>query len=167
MTLQNLFDAITNQVIPTLVYFIGLPVLAAIIGFIGGTKDNLSPWKYFYTAILYLVSVPGIFAVGLNIYLFLFERQPIMQTDLLLQVLPIISMIVTVLIIRNNVLLEYVPGFNKISGLWFILFTTMFLMWLMEKIHIVVFSFMPFQYLLGVFVLVFAGMYWGWLKLKR
>jgi hypothetical protein len=167
MTLQDFFTFLANNTISVLLFFIALPVLAAIIGFVGGTKDHLSPYNYIYSCILYLVSVPGIFAVGLNIYFFLFQRQDIMQTNLLLQVLPIVSMLITTLIIKSNILLDYVPGFNKILGLWLMLFATMFLMWMLEKIRIVVFSFMPFQYLLGIFGLIFGGLYLGWKKIRN
>jgi hypothetical protein len=166
MTLQDFFTLLSNNTIPVLLFFIALPVLATIVGFIGGTKDHVAPYNYIYSVIIYLVSLPGIFAVGLNIYFFLFQRQDIMQTNLLLQVLPIAAMLITVLIIKNNILLAYVPGFDKISGLWLMLFAVLFFMWLLEKIQIVVFSMMPFQYLLGIFVLIFGGLYIGWKKVR-
>jgi hypothetical protein len=167
MKLQDFFTILSNHPQYVLVYFISLPILALIIGFVGGTKDHLAPWKYMYTVIVYMVSIPGIFAVGLNVYFFLFQRQDIMQTDLLLQVLPILAMVVTIFIMKKNINLEFVPGFDKIYALWMILFASMLLMWLLERIHIVVFSYLPFQYLLGIFLGIFGIMYFGWKKITK
>ncbi len=167
MTLQDFFNLVSENQKYALIYFISLPILALLIGLIGGQKDHLSPWKYMYTAIIYLVSIPGVFAVGLSVYFFLFQRRDILQTDLLLQVLPILAMITTIFIMKKNINLDFIPGFDKIYGLWMMLFATMFFMWFLEKIHIVVFSFLPFQYLLGAFLGLFGVIYFGWRKFVK
>lgn len=167
MTLQQLFQRIGENPNFILFYFLVIPFAAIIAGVLGKGEGHLSPWKYLYATLIYLVSVPGIFAVALNIYFFLFQRGDVMQTDVYLQILPIIVMVVTIFLIRRNVDLSLVPGFDKISGLWFMLFATMFLMWLLEKIHIVVFSYLPFQYLLGIFAILFALIYLGWRKFVK
>jgi hypothetical protein len=167
MKLQDFFTILSSNQHYVLIYFISLPILALLIGLVGGTKDHLSPWKYMYTAIVYMVSIPGIFAVGLNVYYFLFQRQDIMQTDLLLQVLPIVTMVVTIFIMKKNINLEFVPGFDKVYALWMILFATMALMWLLERIHIVVFSYLPFQYLIAIFLGIFGFIYFGWKKIAK
>ncbi|WP_337040349.1 hypothetical protein [Emticicia sp. 17c] len=162
MTLQQLFQRIGENPSFLLFYFLIIPVAAIIAGVLGKGEGHLSPWKYLYAVLIYLVSAPGVFAVVLNIYFFLFQRGDIMQTDVYLQILPIVVMLVTIFIIRRNVDLALIPGFDKISGLWFMLFATVALMWLLEKIHIVVFSYLPFQYLLGIFVILFTLIYVGW-----
>lgn len=167
MTLQQLFDHIGGYSAYLILFFLLIPVTALLAGLLGKGEGLLSPWKYLYAVLIYLVSVPGIFAVALNLYFFLFQRRDILQTDLYIQVLPIIIMLVTILIIRNNVSLSLVPGFGRISGLWFMLFATMFLMWLLEKINIMVFSFLPFSYLLLVFAVLFALIYLGWRRFSR
>ena len=164
MTIKDVFLSISENQNYAIVFFAVIPIFAFLVGLIGGQKDHLAPWKYIYSGLIYLVSIPGIFAVGFNLYLFLFQRRDIMETELLIQVLPIVSMLVTIAIMRNNIKLEFIPGFDKISGLWLMLFATMFFMWLLEKIHIVVFSFLPFQYLLGIFGVLFVIIYFGWRK---
>jgi hypothetical protein len=167
MTLEQLFQRIGEQPNFLMAFFLFIPLLAIIIGLLGRNEGHLSPWKYVYSALIYLVSVPGIFAVCLNMYFFLFQRGDIMQTNIYFQILPIISMVSTIFLIRRNVELAYVPGFDKISGLWFMLFTTIFLMWFIEKINIVVFSYLPFQYLLAFFIGLFALIYLGWRRFVR
>jgi hypothetical protein len=167
MTLKDFFISVGENQNYTIAFFTIIPICAFLVGLIGGQKDHLSPWKYIYTILIYLICIPGIFAVGLNFYLFLFQRRDIMETELLIQVLPVISLIVTIAIMRNNVNLDFIPGFDKIYGLWLMLFATMFFMWLLEKIHIVVFSYLPFQYLLLIFVGIFLVIYLGWRKFVK
>jgi len=167
MTLQQLFQRIGENPNFLLFYFLIIPVAAIIAGILGKGEGHLSPWKYLYASLIYLVSIPGIFAVALNVYFFLFQRGDVMQTDVYLQVLPIIIMFLTIYVIRKNVNLSLIPGFDKISDLWFMLFATMFLMWLLEKIRIVVFSYLPFQYLFGIFAILFALIYLGWKKIIK
>jgi hypothetical protein len=167
MTLQELFQNISESPKILLSFFVSIPVLTIIIGFLSSGKGHLSPWKYFYSVIIYLVSIPGIFAVALNVYFFLFQRGDIMQTDIYLQIFPVLVMFATIYLVRKNVPLDYIPGFDRISGLWFILFATMLLMWFLEKIRIFIFSFLPFQYLIGVFGLLFFVIYLGWRRFSR
>jgi hypothetical protein len=167
MTLQQLFQHIGENPNFILFYFLIIPIAAIIAGVLGKGEGHLSPWKYLYASLIFLVSIPGIFAVALNAYFFLFQRGNIMQTDIYIQVLPIIVMIVTIFVIRRNVDLSLIPGFDKISGLWFFLFATMFLMWMLEKVHFVVFSYLPFQYLLGIFAILFTLIYFGWKKIIK
>jgi hypothetical protein len=167
MTLQQLFQRIGENPNFLLFYFLIIPIAAVIAGVLGKGEGHLSPWKYLYATLIYLVCVPGIFAVTLNVYFFLFERGDVMQTDIYIQILPVVIMLLTIFVIRRNVDLSILPGFDKISGLWFMLFATMFLMWLLEKIRIVVFSYLPFQYLIGIFAILFALIYLGWKKIVK
>nr|WP_299416356.1 hypothetical protein [uncultured Emticicia sp.] len=167
MTLQQLFQRIGENPNFLLFYFLIIPIAAVIAGVLGKGEGHLSPWKYLYATLIYLVCVPGIFAVTLNVYFFLFERGDLMQTDIYIQILPVVIMLLTIFVIRRNVDLSILPGFDKISGLWFMLFATMLLMWLLEKIRIVVFSYLPFQYLIGIFAILFALIYLGWKKFVK
>lgn len=153
MTLGQFFNAITEHHYIVLFYFLVLPLVAFLLGFISQGESHRSPWNYIYSLLIFLVCIPGIFAVTLNVYMFLFERQSIMNMDLYLQILPVLSMIFTIWIIRNYVSLNRIPGFDKIGNLIFILTAIISFMWILEKTRIVVFTYMPFFQ----FVLIFAG----------
>jgi hypothetical protein len=66
--------------------------------------------------LVYAVCIPGVFAVTLNIYLFLFERQSVWQANIILQFLPVISMGITLMLIKSKIPFSLIPGFGKISG---------------------------------------------------
>lgn len=164
MTLGEFFQWTASHPALLLGYFIGIPTLAFLAGMLSKGEGHLSPWKYLYSILIYLVSIPGIFAVTLSIYFFLFERRPMMDTNLFTQVLPILSMAATILIIRKNVNLDLVPGFDKISGLVLIIATLMCLMWIIDKTRIYSITFMPFYV---VILILLAGFFVIRLGLKR
>jgi hypothetical protein len=123
---------------------------------LGKDKGNLSPWKHLYSRLIFLVCIPGIFAVTLNIYLFLFEIMRIMDANLYTQILPIILMIVTLWIINRNVSFDKIPGFSKISALMTIVIAILSIMWILEKTLIIAFTCMPFHYVIILFLILFV-----------
>ena len=162
MTLQELFNIIAEHPQFVLFYFAIVPLAALILGSVSGGEGHLSPWKYVYAVLIYLASIPGIFSVTLDVYLFLFEKQPIMETDIYTQIFPIISMVATLLIIRRNVDLDWIPGFDKLSGLITMITAAMLIMWFVDKTRIVIFSYLRFEYVLVIFLLLFLIIRFGW-----
>lgn len=156
MTLGEFFQWTGSHPGLLLGYFIIVPLIALLAGMFGKGQGHLSPWKYLYSILIYLVSIPGIFAVTLSIYFFLFERRSILDTNLYTQVLPVLSMAATILTIKKQVSLDLVPGFDKISGLIMVIATLMCLMWIIDKTHIYAITFMPFYV---VILILIAGFF--------
>lgn len=167
MTLQELFNLLVANPAYVIFYFAIIPFAAFLAGVLGKDEGHLSPWNYLYSTLIYLVSIPGIFAITLNIYFFLFERRSIMDTDLFTQVLPIISMIVTILLIRRNVNLDYIPGFDKLSGLIMMITTILAIMWIVDRTRILVFTYIPFIYVLLIFAALLLVFRFGWKKVIK
>lgn len=153
MTLRELFDYLSAN--PSLVvgYFLALPFIALLAGFIGKGEGHLSPWKYLYSGLVFLVCVPGIFAAALAVYLFLFEQGgSIFNVNLLTQVLPIVSMVVTLGIIRRNAPFSYIPGFGKLSDLIVMIVSVFVLMYFVDRLHLIAWVYVPVQWLLIIVV---------------
>ena len=168
MTLGEFFQAVSDEPVYIVFYFAILPFTALLAGWLADKEEGReSPWKYLYSTLLYLVCVPGIFAVTLDIYLFLFERRSIFDLNLLTQVLPILSMVITILIIRRNVDMSYIPGFDKLSGLVIMITATLIIMWFIDRTRIIVFSYMPIQYVLLLFAGLLLVVRFGWGKLMK
>ncbi len=155
MTLKEFFDLLADQPFLLLAYFGMIPLTALISGFMGKNEGHLSPWKYLYSALVYLICIPGIFSITLNVYLFLFEKQSIFSADIYTQILPILSMLGTLLLIKNNVPLDRIPGFNKLSGLCMAIFATLIFMWIIDRTRIFVISVVPFYYVGILFIVLF------------
>ncbi|HFB99358.1 MAG TPA: hypothetical protein ENJ53_01005 [Phaeodactylibacter sp.] len=169
MTLQQFFDLLgeNNNGFYVLSYFLLIPVTALIAGFMGKNEGHLSPWKYLYTSLIYMVCVPGLFAITLNVYKFLFERGSIMDLNIYTQILPIISMIITLLLIRSNVSLDRIPGFGKLSGMVTMIVVLFAIMWFLEKTRIIIFSYMRVQSFLILLVVLLIIFRYGWSKMMK
>ncbi len=164
MTLGQLFERVSEQPAYVILYFAAIPLTAALAGWISREDGREAPWKYLYSALIYLVCVPGIFAVTLDIFLFLFERRSIFDLNLYTQVLPILSMVATLLIIRAYVNFDYIPGFDKISGLVMMISATLILMWIIDRTRIIVFSYVRFEVVIVMFIALLLVVRWGWSK---
>lgn len=165
MTLADFFDLIGKNPTIILFYFLALPLTALLAGLLGKGEGHLSPWKYLYSTVVFLVSVPGIFAVTLNVYLFLFERRSIMDSNIYTQILPVILMLITLWIVSKNVKFDQIPGFNKLSGLVSVIIAVLIIMWVLEKTHIIAITFMPFIYVIGIFLILFVVIRFGLKKM--
>lgn len=136
--------------------------MAFVAGLISREKGVEAPWRYLYSTLIYFICVPGIFSITVSIYQFLFERRSIWDADVFVQVLPIISMVVTLLIIRRNVNLDYIPGFDKLSGLVMIIAATLTIMWFVDRLRIIVFSYLRFEYVILFFIGLLLVIRLGW-----
>ena len=167
MTLEQFFDQLAENPFYIIAYFALIPITALIAGFMGKNEGHLTPWNYLYSTLIYLVCVPGIFAFTLIVYNLVFEQGRLMQLEIFTQILPIISMIITLFIIRQNVSLDRVPGFGKISGLITIIVVLMAILWILEKTRIVIFSIMPIGYFLLLLIILLLLFRYGWSKLIK
>ncbi|MBK9338254.1 MAG: hypothetical protein IPM98_17560 [Lewinellaceae bacterium] len=153
MTLRDFFDYLGEHPLVLVGYFLLIPLTALLAGWISRGEGHQSPWKYLYAFLVYAVCIPGIFSVALSVYLFLFEHHgSILNANLLTQVMPVISMILTLSLIRRAVPFERVPGFGKLSSLMMTIGAVFMLMYLLDRTHLVAFVRVPVQYLLLIVV---------------
>jgi hypothetical protein len=153
MTLGEFFQHCSDNPTNLYIYFGMMPLTAALAYLFGKNEGHLVPWTYLYSFLVYAVSIPGIASITLSAYKFLFERGSIMDSNMLTQVLPVVVMLLTLWIIRKNVLFEQIPGFDKIGGLIFFLSILIIFLWILEKTNIYVISFMPFWQFILMFLL--------------
>lgn len=154
MTLREFFDFIdANPTLPV-AFFAAIPVTALLAGWISREDGRLSPWKYLYSVLIYMVCIPGIFAATLGVYFFLFERGSLMNMDLIVQVLPVISMVFTLAIIQRSVPFEYIPGFGKLSNLMMMIAAILILMFILQRTQLIVWINMRVE----IFLLILVGL---------
>jgi hypothetical protein len=167
MTLGQFFNYLTANPYWVIIYFSIMPLGAFLLGTSTREKGYNNPWAYIYTGLLYMVCTPAIFAVTFSIYVFFFERKSIMDVNMITQVLPVLSMLLTIYIIKKFVNLQYIPGFNKLGNLVTILATVILLLWFLEKTHIWVISFIPFHYFIILLIGLLVIIRYSWVKLSR
>ncbi|TNE54293.1 MAG: hypothetical protein EP344_14425 [Bacteroidetes bacterium] len=153
MTLREFFDYLSAHPLSIMGFFLLIPLIALLAGWMGRGDGHVSPWSYLYAALVYAVCIPGIFSIALSIYLFLFERGgSILNTNILTQIVPVLSMVLTLGIIRRNTAFEHIPGFGKLSSLMVTIGAVFVLMYILDRTHLIAFVRLPVQYLVLIVV---------------
>jgi hypothetical protein len=153
-------------------------VLAAVFGFPpvaawlcrlihGPRRGGDAPWKYLYSVLVYLACVPGIFAGVLTGYSLLFTNENLLDVSLLVYLLPILSMIATLVLIGKNVGFDRVPGFDRLSGLMVMIACSFAVALVLQRMRIWVVFGGSIEKLLLLALVVFALLRWGASRLLR
>lgn len=165
MTLQQLFDSIGQNPTFMLVFFIGLPIVAFVLTWITGEDAYDSPWNLIYSGIIYGVAIPGIFATMLVAYTLFFENTSLLNVNWVVYFLPIISMIVTLLILSRKLHLDQIPGFDKISGLVFMIVAASMVIFLLSRMQIWTVFIGSIWHLFGLFIVLLIAFRFGFKRM--
>ena len=118
MTARDLSDRADQHPVALAIALAAPPLFSLVVGrFHNRGQGGANPWNYVYAVLVYLACVPGMFAGVLTAYTLFFSRENLLDANLLVYFLPIVSMIVTLVLIRKNVAFDEVPGFDRLSGL--------------------------------------------------
>jgi len=166
MTLQDLFDLLSENTIVVFTFIICVPLTALLANYLSGKSAASAPWNYLYSGLIYLAAIPGIFVLTLLAYLFLFERINVLELDIFLHILPIFSMIATLMIIRKKVNLDLIPGFGKLSALLSMILVVLIILWVLDRTRLWVVTFLPFQFALLIFAVLLIVFLWGWRRVS-
>lgn len=152
MTVGELFDLLRNN--PN--YIIGgaaaVMVVLCLLYLVPSRKRYQSPWKFIYTLILYTATVPAIFVVTLFLYYFLFERSQMVSFDFLLHGIPLLLMVVTYAIVKNQVKIAYIPGFGRLTSIITLVALVLIFLWFFDRVHIFTVTLLPLPILIGILV---------------
>ncbi|GAB4044736.1 hypothetical protein [Spirosoma litoris] len=166
MTLRDVFATISGQPAFLFLLLASVPTAAFLVNLWSGeTAEEIIKWKYVYSTLVYLACIPGIFAVTLNIYLFLFERQSIWDMNLALQVLPILTMIGTLFLIRRKIPFNYIPGFGKLSSFLTLIAAVMGILWFIDRTRIYAITYVPFTYIVVGFIALLLIIRFAWSRI--
>jgi hypothetical protein len=167
MTLRDIFDQVSANPSALIWFLLCIPLLTFIVSI--WQDPNVPPQqsqtRFIYAVLAYAAAIPGIFAFTLNLYTFLFERQSIWTMNLVTQVLPIITMVITLIMIKRSIPFEYVPAFGKLSGFVTIIFAAIGIMWFVDRLRIYAITYVPFQYIAIGFIGMLLLIRFGWKKM--
>ena len=161
MTLAELL-ARAGSIHPAAVFaaFALVPVLAWAVCRFG--DPNRSPAARWTAAVLvYLACVPGMLAAVLTAYTLFFLRRSLLDVDLLFYFLPIVSMILTLVVVKRRVPWRDLPGVNRLYGLMVLLGISFVLALALEKTRIWVFFGASIFALLFMAVICFLALKWA------
>lgn len=138
------------------------PVVSFLAGLAHGHgHGGNAPWKYLYAVLVYAACVPGMLAAVLTGYTLLFTRQSLLDVNLLVYLAPVISMTVTLLLIRGQVRFDAIPGFDRLWGLMVMIAMTFVIVLAVSRTWLVVVFGGSILALIALSVFVFAVLRWG------
>src|SRR4051812_30633364 len=103
MTINDLIKLANGHLLVLLIFFVAPPIIAWLCGRIHGQGNGgRAPWNYVYSILVYMVCIPGLFASVLTGYELFFQRADLLNVNLAVYFLPIISMVATLILIHKN-----------------------------------------------------------------
>ena len=169
MTVQEFIDIVGTQ--PWWVFIIAFaipPALTKILGWIHGyDRGKETPWRHIYSILVYLVCLPGMFSAVLTGYTLFIVRENLLDTNLYIYFLPVISMIVALVFISQNTRFKDIPGFDKLSGLMTITAVVFILVLAISKTRIWLLFGGSIFLLGGLIIALLAFLQWGAYTLFR
>lgn len=168
MTIRELIDLVGRCPLVLMVAFLAPPVVAWLLGLMQPRgRGGSAPWKYFSAVLVYLTCVPGMFAGVITAYRLFFSRENLLDANLLVSFLPIVSMAATLILIRKNVSFDQVPGFDRLSGLMVMVGCSFAIALAVQKTNIWIFFGGSIGKLFILAAGVFALLKWGTYMLFR
>ncbi len=163
MTIQSLIKQL-EYVSPLLLtgVFAAPPLLVLLMGFfIGQYRAKRNPWRYLYSVFVYLVSVPGILSSVLIAYSLFFLGRNLLEVNIFVYYLPILSMIVTLAIIGRKVTWSYLPGVDRLYAVMIALVITFGGILAIQKTRIFIVFFGSIKVLIVIAVVCFIILKWA------
>jgi len=168
MTLEQIYKIAENYDIAVLFFVFSIPIIAIILTLISGRdKEKKSPWNYCFSVIIYLVTIPGMLQIIITGYLLFVMKTNLMTLNINLYLLPILSMVITLLIIAKNVDLRSIPGFDRLSGLLTMIGISLLCVFIISKTRIWLVFGGSIYLFFGLAIFFFALFKWGAYMLLR
>jgi hypothetical protein len=121
-----------------------------------------------YSVLVYAVCVPGMLSAVLTAYSLFFRNENLLEVNLLVYVLPLVSMIVTLVFVQKNVGFDAVRGFNRLSGLMILIACSFGLALAIHKTHLFVGFFGSIDRLFLLAAGIFGLLKWsGYMLFRR
>lgn len=134
MTIQDLINLVSKHQLVLIIVFCAIPIAAYLSGLLQGDRNcSESRIKYLYSVLIYLSCIPGIFSAVLTAYSLFFLRADLLRVNFLVYILPIISMVATLKIIKRKNSFDDIPGFDRIMGLMLMMGTSFVVAFLLHR----------------------------------
>lgn len=145
--------------------YLAPPVLASALQLTPATAYPRGPLAYAWSAVVYAVCVPGIFALTLILYTAFFLRGDMLKLDLLTSLAPVVLMAVTLPLVKRKVSIRALPGIDRLSGLVMILAATFTTFIVLDRLRVMVVFHGSIWTMLALGVGLFLLFRFGWNRL--
>jgi hypothetical protein len=160
MTLQNLLEWATQDKIAVIFIFFIIPLLTMAMNRLFEGQGDESPYNYGYSILVYASATAGLLSGAVWLYSMLFEDKSLWELDPFVYYLPMISMIITLVLVKQNADLKKLPWFGELYELLAMIFITFWVILLIMKMEF--FQFNNVWQIFLFFVLFFIGLKLAW-----
>lgn len=162
MSVLNVLDLVSRNPLYPVIFVVAVPVLTLVLRLLHGPYDApLPPWKYFYAVLIYLSCVPGFAGLFFALYLSVFQRVNLLDLNIFTYFLPIVSMAITLVIMRKSIRFDEIPGFRTLFGLFLLIALSFVGLLLLDRLRVFLFfrgSFLAFLLIwLVIFIILRAA----------
>lgn len=166
MNVNDFLMLLGQQTWILLAYFTSLPILSFLfsLGYQSGGQRQVR--DYVFSGFVYLSFLPGIFSGILVFYTLLILRQNLLEVDIVLYYVPIISMSLVYWVLGRVVDFDRLPGFGRLAGLMVLLALICLVVFFLYRLRFVVAFFGSMEFLLGAACVVFLLFKWAGGKIK-
>ncbi len=164
MSVQDLFLLLQPFSWLFAVFFLAIPT---IIWLLGRRYQNRvyapvnSATRQLLSVLLYLVTIPGMFSVVLIAYTLFFSRQSLLQVNVVLYFLPVLSMITSLVLLSRFTPLKQIPGFERLYALMILLAIVFIIVLALYKMRLFIGFAGSFTSLVLTAVAVFFALRWA------
>lgn len=149
-------------------WLLGVPALAWLLARLHAPGlGGASPWRWLYALLVYAACLPGVGAAVLTLYTLLFTNENLLDKDLLVYVLPVVSMVATLVLVRRAVPFDLVPGFDRLAGFMVVIAVTFAVLLALRRTSFGIVFLGSLGSLLAVGAAVVALWEWGFHALTR
>ena len=168
MTIQNLIDQLGHYSLFVTLYFVIAPLLVWSLGFVPYDREGrIIFFDYAYSALIYLVCIPGVISAVLIGYSLFLVRQNLLEVDFLIYFVPVISMSLSFFLIGRRVSFDRLPGFGRLSGLMMMIGLSFLIVLALFKLRIIIGFFGSLESLVVIGIIVFAMFHYASAKLFK
>ena len=156
MSVQALFDLISQYPQIILAYFLLPPISAWLLGLFGKREAAVSTIDYGYSVLIYMTGIPGTISFVLIAYSLFLIRTNLLQVNFLIYFLPVISMGLTFLIMSRKTDFDRLPGFKRLSGLMMLIGLSFIVVLIVFKLRIFIGFFASIESFLALGLVIFV-----------
>jgi len=166
MTIQNFLDWLDQYQLFTAGYFIALMLLTLLAVTIVD-NDNFERLKYFLTALVYGVTIPGICSSLLALYALFIIKTSLLEVGIVTYFLPIVSMVFSLIDMNRKIPMSRIPGFDRLSSLMILSGVTFVIVFILQKTFFGIFFTGGIATLVISFVILFVVLKTVWVRLTK
>lgn len=148
--------------------FFAIPLFCLLLNMTQQKATERKPVHYVYSTAIFATAIPGLFAGIIVFYSMFFIKANLLNSNVILHFLHIISMAATFLIVGRRVGFDILPGFKKLSGLMILLGVICLVVFFLYRLRFIIGFFASIEQLLiaGIALYVIAKIGLARLKSK-